>query len=459
MSHRPTAAVVLAAGLGTRMKSTRPKVMHPLAGRPMIGHLLATLAEVGLDKIVVVVGPDTPEVAAAVAPHPTVVQADRLGTGHAVLAARQHLKGFTGDVLVLFGDSPLVRAETLRQMLAARQSAGHPAVVVSGFRPADPGAYGRLIVDGKGGLQAIVEAREATPEQLAVTLCNSGFMAVDGTRLLGLLDRVKNDNAKGEYYLTDIVRIARADGCACAVVEGEEAEFLGINSRAELALAEGRVQAGLRAQAMAGGATLIAPESVHFSYDTKLGRDVTVGPYVVFGPGVTIGDEVEIFSFCHIEAATVAQGARIGPFARLRPGAEIGVEAHIGNFVEIKNARIEAGAKATHLSYIGDARLGAGANIGAGTITCNYDGFFKSHTDIGAHAFIGSNTALVAPVKIADGAIVGAGSVITRDVSADALALTRGPHEEKPGWAARFRAVKSTEKAKSAEKAKTKKKG
>ncbi len=458
MTHRPAAAVVLAAGLGTRMKSTRPKVMHPLAGRPMIGHLLATLSEVGFDKIVIVVGPDTPSVAAAVAPHPTVIQTDRLGTGHAVLAAREHLKGvdgvgFDGDVLILFGDTPLVRAETLRNMLAARQSDDRPAVVGSGFRPADPGAYGRLIVDKKGNLQAIVEAREATPEQLAVTLCNSGFMAVDGRRLLGLLDRVKNDNAKGEYYLTDIVRLARADGCACAVVEGEEAEFLGINSRAELAEAEARVQAGLRARAMAAGATLTDSATVYFSHDTRLGKDVTVGPYVVFGPGVTIGDEVEIFSFCHIEEATVARGARIGPFARLRPGAEIGIEAHIGNFVEIKNARIEAGAKANHLSYIGDARVGAGANIGAGTITCNYDGFFKSHTDIGANAFIGSNTALVAPVKVADGAIVGAGSVITRDVSADALALTRGPHEEKPGWAARFRT------AKSAEKAKTKKKG
>ena len=453
MTDRPTAAVVLAAGLGTRMKSTRPKVMHPLAGRPMIGHLLATLADVGFAKVVVVVGPDTPSVAAAVAPHPTVIQAERLGTGHAVLAAREELAGFDGDVLILFGDTPLVRAETLKKMLAARRGPANPAVVVSGFRPADPGAYGRLIVGKDGNLEAIVEAREATPEQLAVTLCNSGFMAVDGKRLIGLLDRVTNTNAKGEYYLTDIVGLARADGCACAVVEGEEGEFLGINSRAELAEAEARVQAGLRARAMANGATLTAPETVHFSHDTKLGRDVTVGPYVVFGPGVTVGDEVEIFSFCHIEEATVARGARIGPFARLRPGAAIGVEAHIGNFVEIKNARIEDGAKANHLSYIGDARVGAGANIGAGTITCNYDGFFKSHTDIGANAFIGSNTALVAPVKVADGAIVGAGSVITRDVSADALALTRGPHEEKAGWAARFRTVKA------AEKAKTKKKG
>ncbi len=448
MSAPETAAVVLAAGLGTRMKSDRPKVMHPIAGRPMVGHLVATLEAMGLDRIVVVVGPESDTVAKALAPHPCVVQRERLGTGHAVLAARPALEGFTGDVLVLFGDSPLVETDTLSRMLRARRDGADPAVVVSGFRAADPGAYGRLITNGDGGLEAIVEARDATPAQRRVDLCNSGFMAIDGRRLFGLLDRIGNDNAKGEYYLTDIVALARADGAACAVVEGEEAEFLGINSRAELAAAEAWVQERLRAQAMAGGATLVAPQTVYFSHDTRLGRDVVVGPHVVFGPGVVVSDEVEILSFSHIEGANIAARARIGPFARLRPGARLGTDAHVGNFVEVKNATVEAGAKANHLSYIGDARVGAGANVGAGTITCNYDGFLKHHTDIGAGAFIGSNTALVAPVKVGDGASIGAGSVITRDVAAGALAVERADQKDVPGWAARNRRRKAAAKAK-----------
>ena len=447
MTDRPTTAVVLAAGLGTRMKSGLPKVLHPLAGRPLVRHVVDALESLKPDRIVAVIGPGQEAVAAAVAPHPTVVQTDRLGTAHAVLAARQYLEDISGDVLILFGDSPMVRADTLRAMLAVRAGQDDPAVVVSGFRAADPGAYGRLITNADGRLEAIVEAREASPEQLAVDLCNGGFMAVDAKRLLGLLDRVSNNNAKGEYYLTDIVALARQDGANCAVVEAPEAEFLGINARAELAVAEALVQAELRARAMADGATLTDPNTVFFSHDTRLGRDVTVGPYVVFGPGVTIADNVDILPFCHIEEATVAAGARIGPYTRLRPGADIGPDAHIGNFVEIKNAVIEAGAKASHLSYIGDARVGAGANIGAGTITCNYDGYFKHHTDIGKNAFIGSNTALVAPVVIADGALIGAGSVIAKDVPKDALALTRAPQKEMKGWAATFRQRKAAEKA------------
>jgi len=447
MTNRNTAIVVLAAGLGTRMKSAKPKVMHPLAGRPMISHLMGTLETLSPERIIVVIGEEMDSVAAAVTPHPTAIQHERLGTGHAVMAAREALAGFDGDVLVVYGDTPLISAQTLDRMLEVRRSAPHSAVVVLGFRPDDPGAYGRLILDADRGLATIVEVRDANADELAVNLCNSGVMAIDGARLPDLLDGLRNDNVKGEYYLTDIIGLARADGLPCAVVEGEEAELLGINSRADLALAESVVQDKLRAAAMAGGATLVDPGSVFFCDDTVVGRDVTIGPNVVFGPGATIGDDVEIRAFCHIEGATVDAGALIGPFARLRPGARIDVDAHVGNFVEIKNTSVEPGAKVNHLTYIGDARVGAKANVGAGTITCNYDGFFKSHTDIGAGAFIGSNTSLVAPVAVGDGATVGAGSVISRDVPADALAVTRGPLTEKAGWAKRFRDRRGAEKA------------
>ena len=450
-----TAAIVLAAGLGTRMKSDLPKVLHPLAGRPMIQNLLQSLAAVGADDVVVVVGKGAEAVEAAVAPHPCVLQAEQLGTGHAVLQARDALADdaladdtghFAGDVLILFGADPLITPETLDAMLARRRADDAPAVVVLGFRPDDPALYGRLKTDAAGDLEAIVEARDATPAELDIGLCNSGVMCVSGEHLFPLLAQVGNDNAKREYYLTDIVGLARAAGLRCAVIEGAAEELIGVDDRGDLARAEKVMQGRLRARAMNEGATLLDPESVYFSFDTRLGRDVTVGQNVVFGPGVTVGDRVEIRPFCHIEGAEVADGAIVGPFARLRPGAKLGRDVHIGNFVEIKNATLETGAKANHLSYVGDAHVGEKANIGAGTITCNYDGFFKHLTEIGAGAFIGSNTALVAPVKVGAGAITGAGSAISKDVPADALSVTRAPQRDAAGWAAKFRAAKQAEK-------------
>jgi len=435
MTETKTAAVILAAGLGTRMKSATPKVLHPLAGRPMILHLLATLKKAKLGPRVVVVGPRMQAVADAVRPHPTVVQHPARGTGHAAMAARSALANFKGDVLVVFGADPLIRVETIERMLAARRKRPRPAIVVLGFRAADPGDYGRLVFGGDGRLEAIVEAGDATEKQKRIALCNSGVMLVAGAHLWRLLDRLDTRNAKREYYLTDIVRLARAEKLPCAVVEGDEAELIGVNSRADLACAEAILQDRLRRAAMAAGATLIDPRTVYLSFDTKLGRDVTVGPNVWFGPAVRVGKGAEIRAYCHIEGARIAPGARIGPFARLRPGAAIAEDAHIGNFVEIKNADIAAGAKVNHLTYVGDARVGAKANVGAGTITCNYDGFGKYRTDIGAGAFIGSNTALVAPVKIGARAVVGAGSVITEDVAADALAVTRAPQRVNKGGA------------------------
>ena len=444
-----TAAVVLAAGLGTRMKSAKPKVMHPLAGRAMVGHVMAALKKIEVERVVAIVGEGMEKTAEAMALAETVVQHDRLGTGHAVLQAKDTLANFKGSVLIVFGDTPLITPGTLRAMLAARVGEDTPAVVVLGFTPDDPGAYGRLVVDMEdGSLEAIVEAKDADEETLAIDLCNSGVMVVDSRHLWDWLSRIKDDNAKSEYYLTDIVALARSDGFTCAVVEGDADEVLGINSREDLALAEAIIQDRLRARAMEGGATLADPSTVYFSADTKLGQDVTVGPSVVFGPGVVVSDDVEIRAFCHLEGVRVASGAIIGPFARLRPGADIGKDVRIGNFVEIKNALLEGGAKVNHLSYVGDARIGAGANIGAGTITCNYDGFLKSKTDIGKGAFIGSNTALVAPVSIGEGAVVGAGSVITHDVSSDAIALGRGEQRETAGAAAIYRTRKQAEKDK-----------
>ncbi len=448
MSHRKIAVVILAAGLGTRMKSTLPKVLHPLAGRPMIRHLLETVDGLDPDQVVVVVGEAYGQLSEAVAPYPVVTQAEQRGTGHAVRMARQQLSGFDGDVFVLFGGDPLITLETLEAMLHVRASEDNPAVVVLGFQAADPGAYGRLITSEDGTLEAIVEARDASPEQLEITLCNSGVMLIDGAHIWQLLDRVGCDNAKNEYYLTDIVGLARDQGLDCRFVEGDEEELLGVDNRVDLALAELIMQDRLRTRAMENGATLSDPGSVFFSFDTVLGEDVSVGPNVVFGPGVTVEDGATIKAFSHLEGAHVAVGATVGPYARLRPGAQIGAGAKIGNFVEIKNTVVHPGAKISHLSYIGDAEVGEDANIGAGTITCNYDGFFKSKTVIGKGAFIGSNTALVAPVTIGEGAVIGAGSTISRDVEADSLALTRADHRAIVGWAKSNRDNKSALKAK-----------
>ncbi|MDG4721197.1 MULTISPECIES: bifunctional UDP-N-acetylglucosamine diphosphorylase/glucosamine-1-phosphate N-acetyltransferase GlmU [Thalassospira] len=431
--------VVLAAGMGTRMKSALPKVMHKVAGKTMVNHVIDTAAKLDADKTMIVVGPDMPKLVATVAPHPTFEQTDRLGTAHAVLAAKDALAGLSGNVLVLYADSPLFTVETLERLVSAREAGDH-AVAVLGFRPDDPAGYGRLVTDVTSGeLLAIVEDKECDATQRAINFCNSGVMCFRAEDMLATLEAIDNANAKGEFYLTDAVAVARAKGHSCVAIEVDEEETLGVNSRAQLAVAEAIMQDRLRKAAMEGGATLIDPASVFLCADTKIGRDVIVEPNVVFGPGVTVGDNVVIKAFSHLESCNVGEAADIGPYARLRPGAEIGAGAKVGNFVEIKKAVVEDGAKVNHLSYIGDARVGAKANIGAGTITCNYDGYRKQHTDIGAGAFIGSNSALVAPVEIGDGAIVGAGSTITGKVEADALTLTRAERIEKAGWAAKFR--------------------
>lgn len=447
----PTAAIVLAAGIGSRMRSALPKVMHAIAGRPMVEHVLGTMAEAEIAPVVVVIGPDMDIVAKAVASSTCVIQKDRLGTGHAVLQAKDALAAFKGDILIAYGDTPFVAPETLRKMRAARlrenKNGQKPSVVVLGFSPKDPGAYGRLIV-GASGLERIVEAKDATPAEREVRLCNSGIMLTDAKQLWDLLADMRPNNAKGEYYLTDIVGFASKAGLGCAVVEGDEEELMGINSRAELAEAEAIFQRRLRRRVMENGATLVAPETVYLSADTKIGRDVEIGPFAVFGPGVVVDDNVTIKAFCHMEGAHISAGAVIGPYARLRPGAVVGKDAHVGNFVEIKNAHLEDGAKVNHLSYVGDARVGAKANIGAGTITANYDGFTKSHTDIGAGASIGSNTVLVAPVKIGDGAMTGAGAVVRKDVPADALAVNSARQETREGFAANYRKLKQAAKDK-----------
>ena len=432
MGKEETAVVVLAAGKGTRMKSARSKVLHQVAGRSLLGHVLDTATAIGPERIVVVVGPDMGDVEAAAAPHAVEQQPEQLGTADAVKASRAPLSDFNmGTVFVLYGDTPFIGVETLEEMLAKRERGA--GIVVLGFRPDDPAAYGRLITDDAGRLQRIVEFKDASEAERAVTLCNSGVLAIDAAVLFRLIDAVGNDNAKGEYYLTDIVGLARADNIDCSVVEADADELQGVNSRADLAEAESFWQARRRRQVMDDGVTLSDPSTVYFSHDTQFEPDVLVGPNVVFGPGVTVGQGTEIKAFCHLEGVKIGAGAAIGPFARLRPGAVLEPGVKIGNFVEVKNAVLGEGAKASHLSYIGDAEVGPEANIGAGTITCNYDGYFKHRTTIGAAAFIGSNTALVAPVSVGEGAIVGAGSVITVDVSKDALALGRGRQANKEG--------------------------
>jgi bifunctional UDP-N-acetylglucosamine pyrophosphorylase/glucosamine-1-phosphate N-acetyltransferase len=445
-ASRPLAVIILAAGQGTRMKSSLHKVLHPVAGRPMLLHLLASVAALEPERQVVVVGAGREQVEAAVAGTGAViaVQDRQLGTGHAVRQAHDALAGFAGDVLILYGDVPLVSGATMRGMLDRLNRGDDPRAVVLGFRPDDAAAYGRIIADGQGIIEKMVEYKDASDAERAVTLCNSGLMAVRSTDLFVLLDQIGNDNAAGEYYLPDIIMLP---GAPSAVIETEAWEVAGVNSRVELAGVEAMWQARRRAEAMREGVTLVAPETVFFAHDTVLGRDVVVEPNVVFGPGVTVADDVVIHAFSHLEGASVETGAAIGPYARLRPGAQIGVKAKVGNFVEIKKAVLGEGAKVNHLSYIGDASVGAGANIGAGTITCNYDGFFKYKTEIGAGAFVGSNSALVAPVSIGAGAIVAAGSVVTRSVEADALCLVRPVQEGKPGWAARFRGRMAARKA------------
>lgn len=440
MSDSSIGVIVLAAGKGTRMKSALHKVLHPVGGHAMINHLLDTVSILSPEHSTIVVGADREQLESVLTGVDFAVQDPQLGTGHAVMAAKESFTDFDGDILILYGDVPLIRSETLQAMLDARRSKNSPAAVVLGFTPSDPAAYGRLVMREDGSLERIVEFKDAIDTQRDITLCNSGIMCVDGAKLFSFLEKLSDDNAAGEYYLTDLVEIANKAGEQVVVVEASEDDVIGVNSRSDLAMAEAIFQERMREQAMAGGATLVDPSSVYFSHDTIVGRDVVIEPNVVFGTGVVIEDNVTIKAFSHFEGAKISSGAAIGPYARLRPGADIGVGAKVGNFVEIKKSVIEAGAKVSHLSYIGDARIGEKANIGAGTITCNYDGFNKFKTDIGAGAFIGSNTALVAPVTIGVGAIVGAGSVITRDVSGDSLAVTRAQQKAVEGWAAKFRA-------------------
>lgn len=444
MTTRTCLAIVLAAGEGTRMKSAVPKVMHPVGGLPMLGHLLRTVSQAGATEIAVVVGPGADAVTAYVAkaaPGASVhVQQERLGTAHAVLAAREALGKGADDVVVLYADTPLITAATIGRIRAAL--AGGDDLVFPGFRPPIPTGYGRLIVED-GQVKAIREEKDASDAERKIGLCWPGIAGFRGAGLTALLDRIGNDNAKGEFYLTDAVALANRDGKRVGTLEIDADEVAGVNDRAQLAHVEGIFQRRMREAAMAGGVTMIAPKTVWFSFDTVLGRDVTIEPNVFFDQGVVVSDNVVICANCHIEGARIETGAIVGPFARLRPGAVIGANAHIGNFVEVKNATIGEGAKANHLSYIGDAAVGAKTNIGAGTITANYDGFDKHRTEIGAGVSIGSNAVLVAPVTVGDGASVAAGSVITHDVPADALAVARGRQEDKPGWARKFREFKA----------------
>jgi bifunctional UDP-N-acetylglucosamine pyrophosphorylase/glucosamine-1-phosphate N-acetyltransferase len=449
MKARTCLAIVLAAGEGTRMRSARPKVLHHVAGQSLLAHVLTAVGAAGTTATAVVVGPGQDEVAAEarrVLPGAvTFVQRERRGTAHAVLAAKAAIAKQPDDILVVYGDTPLIRPDTLTRLRAPLAKGA--AVAVLAFHPADPTGYGRLITSGDE-LVAIREEADASPRERKIDLCNGGIMALAGKNALAMLERIGDDNRKHEFYLTDAVEIARGMKLRAVAVEAEEDDVRGINTKAQLAEAEATAQQRLRKAALDAGVTLVAPETVFLSADTKFGKDVVVEPYVVFGEKVKVEDGAVIRSFSHLAGAHVGKGASVGPFARLRPGTKLGDGARIGNFVEVKEAVVEAGAKANHLSYIGDAFVGAGANIGAGTITCNYDGSSKHRTEIGKDVFIGSNSALVAPVKIGEGAYVGSGSVITEDVPAQALALGRGRQVVKEGWAARLRALKSLSKKK-----------
>jgi bifunctional UDP-N-acetylglucosamine pyrophosphorylase/glucosamine-1-phosphate N-acetyltransferase len=448
MQTQPFLTVVLAAGLGTRMRSAEPKVMHRIAGRSMLGHVLAAATAAGGSPVAVVVGPQMPTVRAEVerlAPNAIVFeQTVPHGTAHAVLAARAALENHNGDVLVIFADTPLITAPTLQRLVKSLDNG--VSIALLGFEAVDPWGYGRLILDRAGYLTAICEEKDASEDERRLSFCNSGVMAFRVPNLADLLGRITNTNAKGEFYLTDAVAIARSDGLTATAIACPEEEVLGVNAREQLATAEQIFQHRARKRAMQEGATLIAPETVWFSYDTIIGRDVVVEPNVFFGPGVTVEDNVEIKANCYFQGARIGKGSRVGPFVHLRPGADIGENVHLGNFVEVKNARFEKSAKANHLAYIGDGRVGERSNIGAGTIFCNYDGFNKHFTDVGREVFIGSNSALIAPVHIGDGAYVAAGSVITKDVKSDALAIVRPEHQERVGWAARFRARMNKQK-------------
>ena len=451
MSTAPLLIIVLAAGKGTRMNSAVPKVLHKVAGRSMMGHVLALSGAAQAATLAVVVGPGMAEVEAEAkrfAPNAKIfIQREQRGTADAVLAARAAIEVHRGDVLVLYADTPLIQLETIKRLRTDLERGA--SIAVLGFRAKDSSGYGRLLTESNGTLIAIREHKDATTEERKINLCNSGVLAFRVGNLAGLLDKVGNANAKREYYLTDAVEIARWQNMKSAVVECPEDEVLGVNARDQLAAAESIWQTRTRARFMRDGVTMIAPETVWLSYDTEIGRDVTIEPNVFFGPGVRIGDKAGIRANCHIEGATIASGARVGPFARLRPGAKLGEDVHVGNFVEVKNVEMAAGSKANHLAYLGDGTVGAKANIGAGTIFCNYDGFNKHKTEIGPEAFIGSNSALVAPVKIGAGAYIGSGSVITKNVAAGSLALERAPQEERAGWADKFREMMGRRKPKS----------
>ena len=444
------AAVILAAGQGTRMKSPLPKVLHAVGGRPMLDRAIDAAQALGCEKVVVVVGAHSPQVGEHVVKRlgegSTALQDPPLGTGHAVRSAEDALKGFDGDVVITYADVPLMDAEVIASLFAVRE--GGADVAVLGFDAEDPSPYGRLILNDQGMLDRIVESKDANEAERAVKLSNSGVMALPARLLFELLAEVKNDNAKGEYYLTDIVGLARARGLKTGVAMAAEADVMGVNSQGELAIAEGIFQQRRRKALMAEGVTMVAPETVFLSHDTVIEGGVTIEPNVVFGPKAVVKSGARIRAFSHLEGCVVHAGAEIGPYARLRPGADIGPKAKVGNFVEVKNVRMGEGAKANHLAYLGDAEVGAKANIGAGTIFCNYDGFGKAKTTVGEGAFVGSNSSLVAPVTIGAGAYVGSGSVVTKDVGADALAFERSEQVEKPGWAARFRAAKQARKDK-----------
>jgi bifunctional UDP-N-acetylglucosamine pyrophosphorylase / glucosamine-1-phosphate N-acetyltransferase len=448
MTGRTSLTIVLAAGEGTRMRSAMPKVLHPVAGQSLLAHVLGAVPQGGSASLAVVIGPDHQAVAkeaVAVRPDAAVfIQRERLGTAHAVLAARDAIARGADDLLIVFGDTPLISSATFERLRAPFKSGA--ALAVLGFRAADPTGYGRLLVEGDH-LLGIREHADATPAERAITLCNAGVMAFNGRRALEIIEKIGNANSKSEYYLTDAVAIVRDLGLEAVVIETSEDEVRGINTKAQLAEAEHVMQTRLRKAALDAGVTLVAPETVYLSADTTFGKDVTIEPFVVIGPGVSIADGAVVRSFTHMVQSSIGKSASVGPFARLRPGTSLGEGARIGNFVETKAATLEAGVKVNHLSYVGDASVGANTNIGAGTITCNYDGFGKNRTEIGAGAFVGTNSSLVAPVKIGNRAYIGSGSVITRDVPDDALAVERSPQTNREGGAARYRALKTGGKA------------